>query len=61
MKLSNWTGGLDVAAGLTAAFLALKLTGYMDWSWWWVLSPPLVVLGLNGVAALVSLLRLADR
>lgn len=20
-------------------FVALKLTGYVDWSWWWVLSP----------------------
>lgn len=20
-------------------FITLKLTGYIDWSWWWVLSP----------------------
>lgn len=20
-------------------FLVLKLTGYIDWSWWWVTSP----------------------
>ena len=20
-------------------FLALKLTGYIDWSWWWVTAP----------------------
>jgi len=24
---------------LTIAFIVLKLTGYIDWSWWWVLSP----------------------
>jgi hypothetical protein len=24
---------------LTLLFVALKLTGYIDWSWWWVLAP----------------------
>jgi hypothetical protein len=24
---------------LTTLFIGLKLTGYIDWSWWWVLSP----------------------
>lgn len=24
---------------LTLLFVALKLTGYIQWSWWWVLSP----------------------
>jgi len=24
---------------LTILFVALKLTGYIDWSWWWVTSP----------------------
>jgi hypothetical protein len=24
---------------LTVLFVALKLTGHIDWSWWWVLSP----------------------
>lgn len=31
---------------LTVLFVGLKLTGHIDWSWWWVLSPlwlPLVV------------------
>lgn len=26
---------------LTLIFITLKLTGYIDWSWWWVLSPAL--------------------
>ena len=26
---------------LTSIFIALKLTKYIDWSWWWVLSPVL--------------------
>lgn len=24
---------------LLAAFIVLKLTGVIEWSWWWVLSP----------------------
>lgn len=24
---------------LGAIFVALKLTGYIGWSWWWVMSP----------------------
>ena len=38
---------------LTLAFIILKLTDYIDWSWWWVLSPiPIVytvVFILNGL------------
>lgn len=25
--------------GLTLLFIGLKLTGNIDWTWWWVLSP----------------------
>ena len=24
---------------LTVLFVGLKLTNYIDWSWWWVVSP----------------------
>jgi hypothetical protein len=24
---------------LTLLFIGLKLTNYIDWSWWWVLAP----------------------
>ena len=24
---------------LTIVFITLKLTGYITWSWWWVLAP----------------------
>lgn len=30
---------------LTTLFIGLKLTGNIDWSWWWVLSPLWVPLG----------------
>lgn len=33
------SGGIGFAGLLTIVFITLKLTGYIDWSWWWVLSP----------------------
>lgn len=43
---------------LLLLFIALKLTGVITWSWWWVLSPfwiPLVLaLAIMAVAALLS-------
>jgi len=41
------SGGIFPAL-LTVLFIGLKLTGYIDWSWWWVLSPfwlPLAIIG----------------
>lgn len=43
---------------LLVAFIVLKLTGVITWSWWWVLSPlwiPLALsLALFGVAVLAA-------
>ena len=36
---SSTSGGIGFTGLLTIAFIVLKLTGYIDWSWWWVLSP----------------------
>lgn len=33
------TGGIGFGGLLTVLFVGLKLTGYIAWSWWWVLSP----------------------
>ena len=35
----NASGGLSFSSLLTIVFITLKLTHYIDWSWWWVLSP----------------------
>lgn len=32
-------GGLGFIGFLTLIFITLKLTGYINWSWIWVLSP----------------------
>lgn len=36
---NNSTGGIGFCGLLTIVFIVLKLTDYIDWSWWWVLSP----------------------
>lgn len=33
------SGGVSFCGLLTVAFIVLKLTGFIAWSWWWVLSP----------------------
>ena len=33
------SGGIGFAGLLTILFIGLKLTGYVAWSWWWVLCP----------------------
>ena len=32
-------GGIGILGTLFLVFLVLKLTGNIDWSWWWVTSP----------------------
>ena len=31
--------GIGFSGILFVVFLILKLTGYIDWSWWWVTAP----------------------
>ena len=38
MEKYNYAG-LDFLGLLTITFIVLKLTGVIDWSWWWVLAP----------------------
>jgi hypothetical protein len=38
-KKNNRAEGVSFLGLLTLLFIALKLTGFIDWSWWWVLSP----------------------
>jgi hypothetical protein len=36
---SSSSGGIGFVGLLTIAFIVLKLTGYIQWSWLWVLAP----------------------
>lgn len=47
------SGGIGFGGGLLLLFIALKLLGKIDWSWWWVLSPmwiPTIIIA--GIAAI---------
>ena len=39
MKANKQVYGLDFFGLLSIVFITLKLTGFIDWSWWWVLAP----------------------
>lgn len=39
MANDNSSSGIGMPAILFLIFLVLKLTGYIDWSWWWVTAP----------------------
>lgn len=50
------TGGLSFLSALQIAFIVLKLTGFIEWSWLWVLSPtwlPVMLLGILFVVFIV--------
>lgn len=36
---SSSSGGIGVLGLLGVLFVGLKLTGAIDWSWWWVTAP----------------------
>ena len=60
MVKENTSSGIGIGMVLFIVFLILKLTGTINWSWWWVTSPlwiPLaiaaVIIGVVGVIALI--------
>lgn len=66
-KTSNVYVNSGVGFGnlLLLLFIALKLTGYIQWSWWWVLSPIwigfsivlLIVLAVGGAIIIQAFLE----
>lgn len=40
------SGGVGVTGLLQVAFIVLKLTHVIDWSWWWVLAPTWVTIAI---------------
>lgn len=51
--IESTSRGVGFTGLLTVLFIGLKLTGYISWSWWWVLSPIWISLGLAIVLALI--------
>lgn len=38
-KNNSSESGIGFCGILAIVFIVMKLTGHIDWSWWWVLSP----------------------
>lgn len=61
IQINNNTnsGGIGFFGVLAILFIGLKLTGFIDWSWWWVLAPiwgpMLVLLFIAGMTALLAI------
>lgn len=36
---SSSSGGIGFLGALFLVLMTLKLTGYIDWSWWWITAP----------------------
>lgn len=54
-------GGVGFGGLLTILFIALKLTGVIGWSWWWVLAPswiPVAIVVGFGLLALTAALAI---
>ena len=49
-------GGVSFAGLLTILFIGLKLGGIIHWSWWWVLSPLWISVGIGIIVLLIGLL-----
>ena len=39
MSTQGKSNGIGILGILGIVFIVLKLTGYIDWSWWWVTAP----------------------
>ena len=57
-KTSSGSGGIGLSGILTVVFVIAKITGYIDWSWWWVFSP--LWIGFLLVVTIVALIAVID-
>lgn len=57
---STSSGGIGFVGLLTITFIVLKLCNVIEWSWWWVLSPIWITIGLC-IAIILLTIWLASR
>lgn len=55
-QASSATGGVSIIGLLGVVFITLKITGYIDWSWWWVTAPFWGTWAFIAVVVLVALI-----
>jgi hypothetical protein len=56
------SSGSFLSTSLQILFIALKLTGHITWSWWLVMLPTLIPVGIVALVLVAYIvLKLADR
>jgi len=53
---NNGSSGIGYFSALELIFITLKLTGYIEWSWWWVFAPTWIPLGIAGLIFIIALI-----
>lgn len=52
-NVTTSSGGIGFCGLLTIVFIVLKLTGFINWSWFWVLSPMIFSISLTILILLI--------
>ena len=54
MSKNSSGSGIGLGTILFVVFLVLKLTNFIDWSWWWVTAPLWIPFAIAGVLFLLA-------
>ena len=57
MSEKKTSGGIGFIGLLTIAFIVLKLTGVISWSWGWVLAPMWITWGIVIIVLFIAFMR----
>ena len=53
--------GIGLSTVILVVFIILKLTGNIDWSWWWVLSPLWIPIAIILIIAVLTAIFVGDK
>ena len=57
-KNNSSSAGVSIDVVVATVFIILKLVGVINWSWWWVLSPLWIGLGVAVLFGLIIIIGL---
>jgi hypothetical protein len=57
-KNNSSSAGVSIDVVVATVFIILKLVGVINWSWWWVLSPLWIGLGIAVLFGLIIIIGL---
>jgi hypothetical protein len=54
-KYMNTNNGIGLGTLMFLIFLVLKLTNFIQWSWWWITAPLWIPIALVGILTIIGL------